>query len=228
MNGMNTYVVIPAFNAEQKIREVVLGLLNRGFSVVVVDDGSEDQTYCEAKKSRAIVLRHLVNRGQGASLATGVMFALRNRADVIIHFDADGQHRAEDAEKMTERLLRSDVDVVLGSRVLGGMHFGWVDKIKLHGKRFVDRVFTGITLTDVHSGLRVMNRRAAELVQITHDRMAHATEIVSEIRRHSLRYVEFPIVTLYTEYSRAHSANRDFVKASARILRDLVVGKVVK
>lgn len=224
---MNVFVVIPAFNAEAKIREIVLGLLERSFLVVVVDDGSRDQTFVESQKAGAFVMRHVVNRGQGAALATGVMYALEQGADIIVHFDADGQHRAEDAQTMIERLAQNDVDVVLGSRVLGGMKFDGLDKLKLHGKRFVERVFTGVALTDVHNGLRVMNRRAAELIHISHDRMAHATEIISEIQRHRLRCVEFPVVTPYTEYSRANSSNKHFLKASIKIVRDLVVGKLL-
>lgn len=224
---MNVFVVIPAFNAETKIREVVLGLLERLFSVVVVDDGSRDQTFVESQKTGAFVLRHVVNRGQGAALATGVTYALGQGADIIVHFDADGQHRADDAHAMIERLAQNDVDVVLGSRVLGGMKFDGLDAIKLHGKRLVEQLFTGVALTDVHNGLRVMNRRAAELIQISHDRMAHATEIISEIRRHHLRCVEFPVVTPYTEYSRANSSNKHFLKASVKIVKDLVVGKLL-
>lgn len=222
---MKTYVVIPAFNAETKIREVVLGLLERAFLVVVVDDGSVDLTFNEAEKTGAYVLRHVVNRGQGAALATGVKFALEKGAEAVIHYDADGQHRVEDAEQMLVRLGQGDVDVVLGSRVMGGMVFDGLDKLKLHGKRIVERVFTGVQLTDVHNGLRVMNRHAAGLIQILHDRMAHATEIISEIQRHHLRYIEFPVVTPYTEYSRANSSNKHFVKASVKIVKDLVVGK---
>lgn len=222
------FVVIPAYNADRKIRGVVDELKRGGYAIVVVDDGSTDSTFQEARKTTAHVLRHVVNRGQGAALATGVQYAFANGADVLVHFDADGQHRAVDAERMIDRLSKGDIDVVLGSRVMGGMDFDGVDALKLQGKRLVDRLFSGVALTDVHNGLRVMNRRAAELIEISQDRMAHATEIVSEIRRHGLRYEEFPVVAPYTEYSRVNSTNKNFLKASLKIVKDLVVGKMVK
>ena len=115
---MKTYVVIPAYNEEQKIGEIIKDVQKMCSSVIVVDDGSADATYEVARREGAIVLRHLVNRGQGAALQTGITYALRNGADSIVTFDADGQHDTDDIERLIEPILQREADVVLGSRFL--------------------------------------------------------------------------------------------------------------
>src|SRR5688500_16903207 len=90
------YIVIAAFNEAKAIGEVVRELLPLYPNVVVVDDGSRDETCDRAHEAGAIVLRHVVNRGQGAALQTGISYALKRGARFVVTFDADGQHRPED------------------------------------------------------------------------------------------------------------------------------------
>ena len=120
LHGM--WVVIPAYNEGKMVGEVVANLVTLGLQVVVVDDGSADNTQAVAKSAGAIVLRHVTNRGQGAALQTGIDFVLGQKASVVVTFDADGQHSAEDIPALGATVRDEGADVALGSRFLGKMH----------------------------------------------------------------------------------------------------------
>ncbi len=203
---MNVWIVIAAYNEEHSIGSVVKELVKAGYkNVVVVDDGSKDKTSEIAKKFTKYVVRHEVNQGQGAGLRTGINYALRHGADIIVTFDADGQHRVEDIPALIKPVVDGEVDVALGSRFLkGGSDVPFFRKITLKIGILVVWLFYGIKLTDVHNGFRALSRKAAEQIEITMNRMEHASEILSEIKKKHLRYVEVPVVIKYTEYSQEH------------------------
>src|SRR3989344_4789918 len=115
---MKIVAVIPAFNEERVIGKVVKQVREKVDEVVVVDDGSKDQTFLAAKQAGATTIRHFLNRGQGAALQTGINFALTQSADIIVTFDADGQHDPVEIEKLIAPLLLGQTEVVLGSRFL--------------------------------------------------------------------------------------------------------------
>lgn len=202
-----TYIVIPAYNEGPMIETVLEEVLQLGCPVVVVDDGSRDDTYpriAALQAGRPIhLLRHPINLGQGAALATGIQYALLNGAQIIVTFDADGQHRVEDIPGLVEPVAACQVEVALGSRFLAGaQEMPASRRILLKAAIF----FTGLTeriwLTDAHNGFRALSAKAAGQIQITQNRMAHASEIVSEIARLKLSYIEVPVHIRYTEYSR--------------------------
>lgn len=201
------WIVVAAFNERPAIARVAGDLLACWPNVVVVDDGSTDGTGEAAVRAGATVVRHAVNRGQGAALATGVQYALRRGAAAIVTFDADGQHRAADVERLVAALAAHDADVALGSRFLGGPAArrtmpparAWL----LRAAVLWTRLQTGLAITDTHNGLRAFTRRAAGLIRWRADRMAHASEILDEIRHHDLRFVEVPVEIDYTGYSLA-------------------------
>src|SRR6476660_8414847 len=113
------YVVIPAYNEAPVVSRVVAEVGRAGYAVVVVDDGSRDATADAAHAAGAAVVSHPFNLGQGAALQTGIDYALAQEAEVIVTFDADGQHRVSDISRLTETLLREHADFALGSRFLG-------------------------------------------------------------------------------------------------------------
>lgn len=203
---MHVWIVIAAYNEAHSIGHVVKELVKAGYkNVVVVDDGSTDDTYRVARQHTKHVLQHVINRGQGAALKTGIDYALQNNADIIVTFDADGQHRVEDIPRMIEPVKSGEVDVALGSRFLSkGTETPFFRKLVLKGGIIVVWLFYGIKLTDVHNGFRTFSRHAAEQIEITMDRMEHASEILSEIKRKNLSYVEVPVIIKYTEYSKQH------------------------
>lgn len=217
------WVVVPAYNEGRVLGTVVEELVARGHRVVVVDDGSTDDTPAVARRAGAAVLRHAVNRGQGAALQTGIAYALRRGAEQIVTFDSDGQHAAEDVDVLVAPLLAGRADVVLGSRFIGtseGMPA--MRKMLLALAVVFTRVASGASVTDTHNGLRAFTRAAAAKLDIRLDRMAHASEILDQIVRQELRFEEVPVHVRYTEYSR-RKGQSSF--AALRILADYVLGR---
>jgi polyprenyl-phospho-N-acetylgalactosaminyl synthase len=220
------FVVIAAYDEAPVIAQVIADAKTRFPNVVVVDDGSSDDTAERALAAQAVVLRHAVNLGQGAALQTGIAYALREGAAVIGTLDADGQHCAADLERMTEALLESGADVALGSRFLGradGLPFA--RRLALMLAVAFTRRATGLRLTDVHNGLRVFTASAARRIRITYNGMAHASEILDEIARLGLRHIEVPVSVRYTGYSLAKGQR---MGDAIRIMGEIFVGKVAR
>lgn len=218
------WIVIPAYREATMIGRVVATCRARFPNVVVVDDGSRDGTDQAALAAGAHVVRHPVNLGQGAALQTGLDYALRRGAQILVTFDADGQHRIQDVEAMRDRLLRDGVDVVLGSRFLGhAENMPALRRIVLRAAVLFTRATTGLDLTDAHNGLRVLTREAALRIRLHQNRMAHASEILGQIARQRLRFVEHPITIVYTDYSRAKGQR---LGNAVNILGELFLGRL--
>jgi len=200
---MKTFIVIPAYNEEKSIAKVIKDLKKGGYNdIVVVDDGSKDNTFSAAEKAGADVLRHFINRGQGAALKTGVDYALMQRADMIVTFDADGQHLVSEIKRMTQPIVKGEVDVTLGSRFLDGKtKLPLKKRMVLKGAVFFMWLMYGIKLSDAHNGFRALSRKAAQKIEIKADRMEHASEIVEEIHKRRMRFKEIPVTIKYTDYS---------------------------
>ena len=115
-----TFIVIAAYNEGSCLADVVREVRGVYPQVVVVDDGSTDDTYEAAERSATYVLRHAINRGQGAALQTGIRFALLRGAEYVVTFDADGQHRVQDIRALVTPICQGDCQITLGSRFLGG------------------------------------------------------------------------------------------------------------
>lgn len=204
---------------------VVNELLARFERVIVVDDGSRDDTGAVALAAGATVLTHPMNLGQGAALATGLTHGLRQGAEIFVTFDADGQHDPADIEMLLAALEGGHVDVALGSRFLGSAHgISAARRLLLKAAVAFTRVTTGLRLTDAHNGLRAFNRRAASAVRIQQNGMAHASEIIEQIARARLRWAEVPVTVRYTEYSRRKGQRWS---NSFSIVLDLLVGRVI-
>ena len=202
--GQAQFVVVPAYNEASVLRATVRPLIEAGYSVVVVDDGSTDGTWETIQQLPVYGLRHPINLGQGAALQTGMTFSLRQGADYVIHFDADGQHRPIDIHVVLQPLLDGQADVSLGSRFLCRNSAAAVPfrrRMFLRGATYVNFLLTGVLLSDAHNGLRALTREAAELIQFREHGYAHASEILNQIRSLRLAYAERPTTVLYSEYS---------------------------
>jgi len=221
-----TWIVVPAYKEAARIRRALDELLPLYPNVVVVDDGSPDDSGAIARSCGVWVLRHPINRGQGAALQTGIDFALLRGATTIVTFDSDGQHDPANIPAMLAPLASGEADVTLGSRFLGrtvGMPFSrWVI-LKL--AVLFTRVVSRIQVTDTHNGLRAFTRAAAQAVRIRQDRMAHASEILDEVRRLNLRYREVPVTIRYTAATLAKGQSS---LNAARVAWQFLIGKVVK
>ncbi len=196
------FIVIAAFNEARTIRDVVQQLLVHYPDVVVVDDASSDGTALCLKGLKVFLLRHILNRGQGAALQTGITFALQQGADVIVTFDADGQHHEKNISALVEPILRGECDVSLGSRFLGSAHnIPFARRVILKAGIVFTRIASGIKVTDVHNGLRAFSGEAARSLRISMDRMAHASEILDHLKTRKLRFKEVPVDITYSTLS---------------------------
>lgn len=193
------------FNEATVVADVVTGLLPHFPHVVCVDDGSSDGSPEAAGEAGAIVVRHPINLGQGASLQTGIDYALQDpELDCIVTFDADGQHRVTDALAMRDRVIGGEADIVLGSRFLDGRtRLTPMKRLVLKTAALQSRLSTGMDLTDAHNGLRAFNPYIARNVRLTQNRMAHASELINQISELKPRWVEHPVEIIYTDYSKA-------------------------
>lgn len=217
---MKTWIVIAAYNEGQVIRSVIEGVRLTYPDIVVVDDASQDNTAAEARAAGAVVVRHLLNRGQGAALKTGIVYALQEGAEAIVTFDADGQHDPKDIPAMLKPIEEGRADVALGSRFLdASTTIPTLRRAILTCGVWFTRMMSHIRVTDTHNGLRVFTRQAAQSICIIQDRYTHASEILDEIVRHRLRYMEVPVTIRYTEYSRKKGqSNFDMFKIAMRFI----------
>lgn len=224
--GAHVWVVIPAYNEARVIGSVVAGVLQHYPHVVVVDDCATDATGAEACAAGATVLRHVVNLGQGAALQTGIRYALQQGASHVVTFDADGQHRVEDIAVLFARLQQTQADIVIGSRFLGeALNMPWLRRLVLKAAVRFTRMTSGLPLTDAHNGLRLLTAQAAQRIRIEQNRMAHASEIVDQLKGLGLKVAEAPITVVYTEYSLAKGQK---LSNAFGILSDLLLGRLMK
>lgn len=213
------WVVIAAYNEAPVIGRVVADLIRHRYAVAVVDDGSSDGTGRKARAAGATVITHPVNLGQGAALQTGIEFAVGSGADYVVTFDADGQHRASDVGALLDSLKKQPADFALGSRFLGhAPAMPLARRTLLKVATWFTRLTTGLHVTDTHNGLRAMTRRGASRIDLRQNRMAHASELLDQIARSGLGYVEVPVTIEYSAYSLGKGQK---LSDSLRILVDL-------
>ncbi|MCX2532815.1 glycosyltransferase family 2 protein [Plesiomonas shigelloides] len=221
------WVLIAAYNEERVISNVIKDLLlNVTNNVLVVDDGSSDNTAKLAKAAGAHVISHCDNLGQGAALQTGFSYLKGIEFNYVVTFDADGQHMYEDIRVMVNALEKERVDIALGSRFLGRVEN--ISKKKLLTLKLAiafTNATSGVRLTDSHNGLRLLTARAVKEIFITQRGMAHASEIIDEIRNKNLKWCEVPVTIKYTEYSMSKGQR---ISNSISILLDLLINRLYK
>jgi len=217
------WLVIAAYNEGRRLADTLETVCDGRWNVVVVDDGSRDDSAKVAGGFPVWVVRHPINCGQGASLKTGIDLALSHEAEVIVTFDGDGQHDAQEIPNLIQPVLREEADIALGSRFIGQtIRRPWTRWLTLKAGIIFTRLVSGIRVSDVHNGFRAMSRCAAETIEIRQPRMAHASEILDEVVRHQLRYVEVPVTITYHEETLLKGQSS---LAALRITGQLLLGK---
>lgn len=205
LRKQDVFLVIPAYNEGRMIARTLRPLVAAGYSIVVVDDCSRDNTWRRLAGLPVYRLRHPFNLGQGAALQTGMSFALQQGARYLVHFDADGQHSPEDLPGLLQPVLSGQADVVLGSRFLREEDWRAVPparRLLLKAAIWVNWLLTGVMLSDAHNGARAFTSAAARKIHLRENGFAHATEILSQIKAARLRVVERPTRIRYTDYSK--------------------------
>jgi glycosyltransferase involved in cell wall biosynthesis len=201
----DSWLVVPLFNESAVIGDVVRDAVKVFPHVVCVDDGSSDDSARLALEAGAHVVRHPMNLGQGAALQTGFDYAAQQPGcRYVVTFDSDGQHQVSDAAAMVQRLRTEELDVVLGSRFLDQRtNFSPLKRFVLRLAVAFTNITTGVKLTDAHNGLRAFRVEVLHAIRLRQNRMAHASELITQIARFKLRYAEEPVHIIYTDYSRA-------------------------
>lgn len=197
------YIILSCYNEEETLEDVVTGLVERGFKVLIIDDGSKDDS---PKIARRLVrefapnvyhYRHIINVGLGGAIKTGIRAALSRGADIMITFDADGQHNPDDLYRMYPPLQDGLADVVIASRDFSDMPTG--RRFGNTVMNYITYVFQGKMVTDSQSGLRAFTASAARKLQLKSPQYGVSSEIIGEINRKHLRMLEVPMTTIYDE-----------------------------
>lgn len=207
------WIVLPAYNEASILPSVIEEIQGAGYTnIIVVDDGSQDNTFAVAKSIPGIIaLRHKINRGKGAATKTGIEAAKNLGADIIVTMDSDGQHNPRDIAVLIEPLQKNTHAVVLGTRLTNPKGMPWYKILANHiGNAFTWYIY-GLWVSDSQSGFRAYSQRAAELINTRTDRYEYDSEVIREIYLHKLRYTEVPIEVRYTEYSMGKVQKQGFV-----------------
>jgi glycosyltransferase involved in cell wall biosynthesis len=222
-----TFIVIAAYNEARVLGSTLEGLIPSPYEIVVVDDGSRDDTREVVKAYPVRYLRHPINMGQGAALQTGTDYALSCGADFIVHFDADGQHPADRIGALLQPVTSGNCDVAVGSRFLDPSNTELVPPARrwvLRCGAVVSGILTGVWLSDTHNGFRAMSRLAATKIRFRENGSAHATEFLDEAKHAKLRIQEVPVAIRYTDYSKQKGQRSS---ESVNILLDLLLRKLL-
>ncbi|MEI6650198.1 MAG: glycosyltransferase family 2 protein [Candidatus Moraniibacteriota bacterium] len=222
-HNRNVWIVIPAYNEGAVIAGVIAQVRAAGYkNILVVDDGSADTTADKARKAGAEVLSLVINRGQGAALRTGIEYLRETEdPDIIVTFDADGQHRSEDIAALMLPIVEDRADVVLGSRFLekNGTEIPLIRTLVLKAGILFTNIVSGVRLTDTHNGFRALGKKAIREIGITQRGMEHASEIIDCLSRKQLRYVEVPVHIEYSDYSLGKGqCSSAFIKIGAKVI----------
>lgn len=223
---MKRLIIVPAFNEAPIIFKTLTQLKQvlkkvAQFDIVVIDDGSSDNTLAETKRAQVKVIRHKLNRGLGGALGTGLTYAKNNNYDLAITFDADGQHDPKDIAKAMKPIEQNQADLVIGSRTKSKQGQMPIDRTIINwASNIVTLILFGFWTSDSQSGFRAFSKKALNCIEIKTERMEVSSEIFSEVKKHHLKVTEVPIRIIYTPYSR--SKGQDNLNALAVLYKLLL------
>jgi len=199
---MNLVVIIPAYNEEERIGQVIRGVKKYTGNIIVIDDGSKDKTSQIALENGAKkVYRHLINRGLGGAFGTGLKAAILEKADIFVTLDADGQHNPDEIPQLLKPIVEGKADIVIGSRFLKSQPIPLFRRVGNYFFNLITFFFFGIWSTDSQSGMRAFNKKVAENLETLTTGMEVSSEIIKEIKFNRFKLKEVPIKVIYTPYS---------------------------
>ncbi len=194
-------VAIPAYNEERFIGTVVLQVRRAGFSVLVIDDGSSDQTSEVAEAAGAVVERHPENRGKAEALNTAFRYARASGSSALVVLDGDGQHKIAEIQRLLAPILAGEADIAIGSRFLATSP-GSIPRVRRIGQTAMTAMtnaVSGAKVTDSQSGFRAFSRRAIETLLFGAKGFNVEVEMQFWASEHDLRLVEVPITAVYLD-----------------------------
>jgi len=212
-------ILIPAYNEAKVIGSVIRSIQKEGWNnILVVDDGSPDDTFKQATATGVNVLRHILNRGKGAAIKTGLEAAKKLHSDTVVTLDGDGQHNPEDIKVIVEKIEKG-YDVVLGIRDFRKRHIPRYKAMANYIGNFFTWMIYGLWVNDSQSGFRAYNIKALSLIQTNNDRYEFESEIVREITRNKLKWTEQIVDVRYSAYDQNKRDKQSFFSAVKTIAR---------
>ena len=207
-------VIVPAYNEATVIADVIQTSKKafakiKGFDIdiVVINDGSRDETSSEAKKGGAIVVDHILNSGAGGATLTGLAYARKHKYDIAATMDADGQHAPEDVVKGIKKMNKSPSGLLIGSRLIDSEGMSKTKVLGNKGLSLITKVLFGVNITDSQSGLRIYSRAAIEKLDWKTTGYEFCSEMIWRAKQLGIEIEEFPIQAIYTDYSRSKGQN---------------------
>ncbi len=198
-------IIIPAFNENVMIGNVIKSVPKKILhfqkpAIIVINDGSTDGTKNQARRAGARVISHPLNRGLGGALGTGFMLAKKEKFDLVVTLDADGQHNPVDISRLIQPIIDGKADVVIGSRLMSSTMPPLRKLINIFSN-IATFILFGIATSDSQSGFRAFSKKAIRKISIKTQGMEVSSEIFREIQRNNFTKVEIPIAAIYTNYS---------------------------
>ena len=196
MINKDVWVIIPAYNESKHISDVIQKTKKYCSNIIVVDDGSKDKTFEIAKKTKVIVLKHIINLGKGAAVKTGCDFALKKGAKKMVLIDSDGQHDPSEIHKFLKAL--DNVDIVFGYRRFD-KNMPFILKIGNNSINFVTKLLYGVDLKDTQCGYRALTAKVYKKIRWKANDYSMESEMIANIGKRHLKYKEIPIKTIYSD-----------------------------
>jgi glycosyltransferase involved in cell wall biosynthesis len=206
-------LILPAYNEDKVIRSVVENLDNAlqetsyDYQIVVVDDGSKDETASQAAVRKAHVIRHVLNVGSGGATATGLSYAQQKNFTIAATLDADGQHHPADVVKGIELMQGGDIDLLIGSRLIDASGMSRVKILGNKGLSFITFLTFGVNVTDSQSGLRIFSKTALDRLKWKTSGYEFCSEMLWRAKQQGLKIKEYPVQAVYTDYSLSKGQN---------------------
>lgn len=214
------WIVVPAYNEAKNISNIIKQIQNYSKNIIIIDDGSSDNTSTIAEKSDVIVLKHIINLGKGAALKTGCDYALKNGAEKIVVLDADTQHDPKDIPRFMENLV--DNDIVFGFRKRNKN----MPKILAFGNWFINNVIKflyGVRIIDSQSGYRAFTAKAYKKIRWQSNTYSMESEMIANVGKHKLKYAQIPIETIYGDKYKGTT-----IIDGVKIVRDMFIWRFLK
>lgn len=230
-NSLKVCVVIPAYNEGSVIKSVVEDaiaiLMKNGmaFEVIVVNDGSKDNTSSQARAGGAKVIDHILNSGAGGATATGLSYANQNDFDYAVTMDADGQHLSKDVVRGIKLASTQKNDLLIGSRLIDTTGMSKVKVLGNKGLSVITKILFGVNVTDSQSGLRVFSKHALKNLRWKTSGYEFCSEMLWRAKQLRLDITEYPIKAIYTDYSKTKGQNN---WNAINIVKSLVKRRIVE
>ena len=217
----NVYVILPLFNESKVLNEVLDEVQGAFKNIIVVDDGSTDNSQDLLIKKDVTLIRHPINLGQGAAIATGFEYVKKiENAFAVITFDADGQHSIDDAKEFAKTILDCEEEIIFGSRFLGNeKNIPFMKRNVLRIATFFTNIITGMKLSDTHNGLKAIKKSCLKKLDLDINGYAFESQLIYQISKHEISYRELPASIIYTDYSKSKGQS---IRNGFIIIEDIV------